>query len=96
VIDEMAPGNFRLLANYDGQMDDDEPFGVVFYPGVTDRVQAGIIAVEAGKHITRLFIQIPQTVEIVSFKGRFLYSDGKPVANDTVKFVPADKSFMTK
>lgn len=46
VIDEMGPGNYRLLANYDGQADADEPFGVVFWPGVADRANAGVVAVE--------------------------------------------------
>ncbi len=90
VVDEMRPGNYRLVANYDGQMDADEPFGMVFYPGVTDRANAGIIAVEAGKYVTGRVIKIPQTIELVTFKGKFLYADGKPVVGEWVKFVPDD------
>lgn len=91
VIEEMVRGNYYLVANSDGRMDDGEPFGVVFYPGVTDFKNAGVVAVEPGKHATGRTIQIPQTVELVTINGRFLYSDNKPVRGEWVKFEPDDK-----
>jgi len=90
VIDEMRPGNYRLVANYDGKMNANAPFGAVFCPGVTDRAKASIIAVEPGRYVTGRLIQIPRMVELVTFRGKFLYSDGKPVVDDYVKFVPDD------
>jgi len=32
-ITEMGPGQYRLVANDDGKLDQDEPFGVIFHPG---------------------------------------------------------------
>ncbi len=90
-IDEMAPGNYRLVANHKGLLDADTPFGAVFYPGVTGRDNAGIVAVEPGKYVTGRDIKISQTVELVTIKGNFLFSDGKPVADARVKFAPDDK-----
>lgn len=90
-IEEMRSGNYILVANDDGRMSGSNPFGVVFYPGVTEHKNAGVVAVEPGKYVTGRVIQIPQTVELVTFRGRFLFSDGKPVVDETIKFVPADK-----
>lgn len=90
LLDEMGPGKYRILANYDGKMDGDEPFGVIFHPGVPDRSKASIVSVEAGRHVVGQTIRIPETVELVSFNGRFLFSDGKPVADEWIKFTPDD------
>lgn len=91
VLDEMRPGNYRVLANYHGKMDAAAPFGLIFYPGVTDRTAAGIVAVQPGKYASGLVIQIPTTVELVGFKGTFRYSDDMPVSDEWVKFVPDDQ-----
>jgi hypothetical protein len=91
VIEEMAPGNYILVVNADGRKDADEPFGVLFYPGVTEFSNAAVIAVEAGKYVTGRIIQIPQSVELVPIKGMFLFSDGKPVVDEWVKFAPDDQ-----
>ncbi len=90
VVEEMRPGNYRLVVNDDGKIDADEPFGVLFYPGVDDYTNAGIIAVEAGKYVTDRVIRVPNTVELVVFSGRFFYSDGRPVIDEWVRFVPDD------
>jgi len=96
VIDEMAPGNYLLVVNDDGRVDADEPFGTIFYPGVLEFGNAGVISVEAGRYATGRTIQVPQTVELVTIAGKFVYSDGKPVADEWVKFEPDDaKRFDT-
>ncbi|HEX2640519.1 MAG TPA: hypothetical protein VHL50_08110, partial [Pyrinomonadaceae bacterium] len=91
-IEEMAPGNYIIAVNPDGKMDADEPFGVLFYPGVTEQKDAVIVAVEAGKYALKKDIQIPQTTRLTELSGRLLYADGKPVAGEWVKFTPDDKT----
>ena len=92
VIDEMQQGNYILVVNDDGKMSANSPFGVLFYPGVTEFKNAGVVAVEPGRYVTGRVIQIPETAELVTIKGKFLYSDGKPVVDEWVKFVPDDKN----
>ena len=92
VIQEMPRGNYILVVNDDGRMSGSSPFGIVFYPGVTEFKNAGAISVEPGKYVTGRTIQIPQAVELITIKGKFLYSDGKPVADERVTFVPTDKT----
>jgi hypothetical protein len=91
VIEEMARGNYILVVNDDGRMTASNPFGVVFYPGVTEFKNAGVVAVEPGKYVGSRVIQIPHTIELVTIKGKFLYSDAKPVIDEWVKFTPDDE-----
>jgi hypothetical protein len=91
MIERMPRGTYRLVANENGQISGDVPFGTVYYPGVTDITEAGIIAVEPGRYVTGKDIQIVQMEETVTFRGRFLYSDGKPVLHESVKFTPESK-----
>ncbi len=92
VIDEMSAGNYILVVNKEGLIDEHQPFGKLYYPGVPDLESAGVITVEPGKYSTGVTIQIPQLVELVEVKGRFLFSDGKPVGNEWVDFYPDDKN----
>ena len=91
-LEEMEPGNYIIVVNDDGLMSGSNPFGVVFYPGVTEFTNAGVTSVEAGRYVTGRVIQIPQAVDLITIKGRLLYSDGKPVADDWVKFTPEEKT----
>ena len=90
-IEEMGPDNYVLVVNDDGRMNGNHPFGVVFYPGVSDYKNAGIVKVELGKYVTGLDIQIPTVVELVEIKGKFLYSNGSPVVDESVVFEPSDR-----
>lgn len=90
-IEQMSHGNYILVVNNDGKLDVDEPFGRLFYPGVAEIEKAAIISVERGKHVTQIDIQISQFVELLTFTGRLLYSDGKAVEDERVKFIPDDK-----
>ena len=92
VIDEIAPGNYILVVNRDGKLDGDEPFGTMFYPGVSEFKNAGVIRVDAGKYAVGKDIQIPKTAELIEISGRFLYSDGKPVVDERVEFAPDDRT----
>ncbi len=73
-------------------MSSNEPFGEVFYPGVTDKKNAGLISIEPGKFLGDINIQIPKMAELIEISGRFLFSDGTPVANEEVYFEPSEKT----
>ncbi len=92
VIEEIYPGNYFLVVNKGGKMSSREPFGEVFFPGVTDKKSAGLISIEPGKFLGDINIQIPKTVELIEITGRFLYSDGTPVADEKVTFNPSEKT----
>jgi hypothetical protein len=91
-INEVYPGNYILVLNDDGKPSAREPFGTLFYPGVSDRKQAGVISIDVGKFINNINIQIPKTERLIEVTGRFLYSDGFPVTGEWVKFIPIDKN----
>lgn len=90
-IEEMAKGNYLLVVNDDGKKSASAPFGVVFYPGVTDRKTASVVAVEPGKAVVVSDLQIPQISELIELRGKLTYSDGAPIADETVDLVPNDK-----
>lgn len=89
-ITSISPGNYILVVNGDGKMNADEPYGTLFYPGVAERKQAGVVSIELGKFLNNVNIQIPKTEELIEISGRFLYSDGKPVVNKSVEFKASD------
>jgi len=89
-LTRMDPGNYVLVANADGRIDSTNPFGAVYFPGVDQIKNAGIVTVEAGKPIVGQTIQIPTTVPLVRIRGRVTYSDGKPVVGEFVEFEPDD------
>ena len=91
-IESLRAGNYILIINDDGKIDGDEPFGTLFYPGIAERKSAGVVAVEAGKFVNNINIQIPEAVELFEIKGQLIYSDGKPVVDEYVKFKVSDES----
>lgn len=90
VVDEMAKGTYLLVVNDDGKQSSSAPFGVVFYPGVTDRKTAGVVAVEPGKPVADRDIQIPQVSDLIELRGKLTYSDGSPVSGEYVVLKPND------
>lgn len=91
-LESLSPKNYILVVNDDGKLDGNEPFGRLFYPGVAEHKNAGVVAVEAGKFVSNINIQIPETIELIEVRGQFVYADGKPVADEDVKFKAADES----
>lgn len=89
-INEVSPGNYILVANDDGKIDGDEPFGVVFYPGVSEFNKAGVVSIKIGQFLDDVSIQIPQIAELIQVTGKLLYSDGKPVSKEYVEFNPTE------
>lgn len=88
-IREVPPGNYVLVANEDGALSSSEPFKTVYYPNVWERARAGVVHVGVGDRLEGFDINVPRTEETVTVGGLFLYSDGKPVAGETVEFKAA-------
>lgn len=88
-IESVGVGTYIIVVNSDNKISVKEPFGRIFYPGVADRNKASVVAIEAGKFINDINIQIPKTQESIEISGKFLYKDGTPVADDWIEFLPS-------
>lgn len=85
-ITELPRGSYILVINDDGKISSDEPFGTFYYPNVSEREKAAVITIGAGDIIDGLNIRVPDMKEIITVEGVLLYSDGKPVADEIVRF----------
>jgi hypothetical protein len=85
-ITEIPEGEYVLVANQDGKPSNREPFPKIFYPNVTERERATVIHIRPGEKLANLDIVIPKLEETVTISGILQYSDGKPVAEERVKF----------
>lgn len=90
-IEMLSPDSYILVVNPDGKLNSESPFGVLFYPGVVDRKQAGVFIMSAAKFVTDANIQIPKLAELIEISGKLLNSDDKPVIDGTVEFKPDQK-----
>ena len=85
-IDEIPPGAYVIVVNDDGKVTSDEPFGTFYYPNVTKRDEATVFHIRRGEFVENLQIFPPISAETISAEGVFLFSDGKPVADEFVSF----------
>jgi len=92
-IDAVPPGTYVLVVNKDGIIDSHEPFPTFYYPAATQRTAAIPITIGIGEHFF-LRIRVPEVAATVTIRGRLLFSDQKPVANNYVEF-KADRSEAT-
>ncbi len=87
-FDEFEPGNYTIVLNAEGKIKSSEPFGRLFYPGVSDAKKAKLFSVNTEKPLDNINIQIPKTVELIEISGSFMYSDLQPVIGETITFEP--------
>ena len=87
-INEIPAGSYLLVVNGDGKISSAEPFGTFYYPNAKEREKAAVISIGAGDFLRGLDIHAPVAAETITVEGRFLYADGKPVADEYVKFEP--------
>lgn len=85
-IDEVPPGSYVIVANDEDEITSRTPFRTLYYPGVFELEKAAVINVGIGDSRDELNIQVPQIEELVTVEGTFLYSDGKPVIDESVGF----------
>jgi hypothetical protein len=85
-IDEIPPGEYYLVANDDGVISSDEPFPLTYYPGVFEKEKATVLTVASGDKREDFDIRIPSLRPTRTIQGRLLFSDGRPVADESVEF----------
>jgi hypothetical protein len=90
-IDEIPPGAYVIIVNDDGKISSTEPFGTFYYPKVTKRQEATVFNIALGDIVENLDIYPPFAKETVTIEGVMLYSDGKPVVDESVYFKSARK-----
>jgi len=90
-IDEIPPGSYVLIVNDDGKITSTEPFGAFYYPKVTKRAEATVFNIGLGDIVENLEIYPPMAKETVTIEGVMLYSDGKPVVDESVEFKSVKK-----
>ena len=86
-IESITPGNYIIVLNKDGEKTVREPFGVFYYPSVTEQEKARIFRIRAGDNIKGLKI-VPNAEEMITVQGVVRYADGTP-AKATVRFKSA-------
>ncbi|HEV2799739.1 MAG TPA: carboxypeptidase regulatory-like domain-containing protein [Pyrinomonadaceae bacterium] len=85
-ITRIPPGSYVLAVNDDGKISSSEPFKTFYYPNVFALEKATVVEIGAGDHLDGFNIYVPRLEETVMIQGRLLYSDGKPVVDESVKF----------
>ena len=90
-IGSVPEGEYVLVANRDGKLSSQEPFRQIFYPNVSERERAAVITISPGQTIENLDIVIPAVEELITIEGVLHYSDGKPAAQEWVKFKATNK-----
>jgi hypothetical protein len=91
VLKDVPPGKFLLAANPLNRISRYEPFPRLYYPNAFDKKTATILSMEEGDIRENIDIRVPSQSGMVTFSGVFLYSDGKPVANQNIEFTPDSK-----
>lgn len=87
-LKEIPPGQYVIVVNDANKPTSFAPFRRAFYPGVFERERAGVLTVIPGTNLKDLDIYIPAQEPTRVIKGVLLYSDGKPVAQESVTFIP--------
>jgi hypothetical protein len=94
-IDEIPPGSYVIIVNNDGKMTSSEPFGTFYYPKANKREEATVFNIDVGDIIENLEIYPPIELKTITVEGVLLYSDGKPVADESVSFKSVKQSAGT-
>ena len=90
-IDQIPPGGYVIVVNNDGKMTSSEPFGTFYYPKARKREEATVFNIGLGDIVENLQIYPPIELKTITIEGVLLYSDGKPVADESVAFKSARK-----
>lgn len=78
---EIAPGRYLLGINITSSPSKESPFPRTFYPGVTDRSQAGVIEIGRGQKLTNIDIRLTENLIERSVSGFVVYADGSLASN---------------
>ena len=84
-LESIPAGSYVVVINQEG-ISSAQPFPRLFYPGVTEREKATVIDVRIGETVKDIEIVVPKFAETVTVSGVLLFSDGTPVADESVYF----------
>jgi len=87
-LSKLSPGTYYIVANPNDKRSADHAFGRSFYPGTSDQKQAGIVSVGAGTFLNNITIQISEVDAVIEISGKFVFSDGKSIANQRMEYKP--------
>jgi hypothetical protein len=85
-ITKIPAGSYVLAVNGSGKISSSAPFKTFYYPDVSERERATLITIGAGDTLEGFDVRVPKMEATVTLEGVFLYSDGKPVAGESVGF----------
>ena len=85
-IQSISEGQYVAVVNNNGKLSSREPFRTLYYPNVAERERAAVITIGPGETINDINIVVPKLNETITVEGVLRYSDGKPVAEEWVKF----------
>lgn len=88
MLGKVAPGSFRVVANPDGVITADEPFGRLYYPGTPNPSNANTVTIAEGQHLANIDFHVPKIAPRIELQGRLLFSDGVPVPHQTIDYRP--------
>ena len=90
-IEDIALGQYYLIANDDNVIDSNEPFPLTYYPGVLDKEKATVLTILSGDKLQDFDIHISSQRPTRTIQGRLLFSDGRPAADESVEFASEEK-----
>jgi len=96
MIDDVALGDYYLVANDDGVIDSDEPFPLTYFPGVLEKEKATVITFGSGDKLQDFDIHLPTQRPTRTIQGKLLFSDGRPVDDGSIEFISEEKPGQTQ
>jgi hypothetical protein len=85
-FEKIPAGTYVIVINEKGEITAESPFGTFYYPNKIKREEAAEITIGPGDHFKEFIVTAPATAEIITVSGILLFSDGKPVSGESVKF----------
>lgn len=86
-LDQMPAGSYRVVANRNGRMSAEAPFGRFYYPATADRDKASNVTISAGQHLAAIDFVIKELAPLIELRGRLVFSDGVPLPDESVQFI---------
>ncbi|MBO0800882.1 MAG: hypothetical protein J2P31_18855, partial [Blastocatellia bacterium] len=90
LLQNIAPGEYRIFVNGNGDISSYAPFLRAYYPGVFKEEDGAVVKVARGDRLENYDIDIPPQATTHTIQGKLLDADGRPVGNGYVQF-KADK-----
>lgn len=90
----VSPGSYLLTVRYDGLTSQNQPFPIVYYPGVADKSQAQVLVITEGQAIDNYDLLVPNLPKEYEVRGVVTWPDGKAAPGAHVGYLMVDDSVM--